>query len=303
MYYDIIGDLHGFADQLKKLLLKMGYRLSNGCYSHPTRKAVFLGDYINRGPKIKETISIIRKMVEAGSAYAVIGNHELYAILSFLRDDKGAYFKKSKYRLQIDQTLTEFSSDMLEFKSYLKWFRTLPLFLDFGKIRVAHACWNDENIMQLKKLLVKRKIKKALLREVAVNKTPFAKSFWETVKGVDFQLPNDLLIFDEAGHPHRSFRMKWWENPQGKTFHDISLESRFRFPPYTIPKEIVKFREPYPESEPIVFFGHYSLVDGSGILTPNICCLDLGISRSGKLMAYRWSGEEQLLKSNFVIVS
>lgn len=300
--YDIIGDVHGYADQLKKLLQKLGYQPINGCYTHPNRKAVFVGDFINRGPKIRETIVLVRKMVEAGSAYAILGNHEMYAILYYLRDTEGKYYKKRipKYQLQINQTLAEFAANMDEFKSHLKWFRTLPLFLDFGDIRVVHACWDNENISQLQEVLTEPKISKTILREVALNETSFSRSFWETIKGIDFQVPRNLLVFDDDGRPHRSFRMKWWENPEGKTFKDVSLESRFELPPYTIPSEIVKFRNPYLKSYPIVFFGHYSLVDGHGILSDNVCCVDSGVSRSGKLLAYRWDGEQELIEANFV---
>lgn len=303
--YDIIGDVHGYADQLKKLLLKMGYTLANGTYSHPERKAVFVGDLINRGPKIKETITIVRKMVEAGSAQAILGNHELYAILYYLKDAEGKYLKKriQKYQLQINQTLGEFANNRADLKSHLKWFRTLPLFLDLGNIRVVHACWDDQNIKLIQETLTEPKISKTILREIAMNETPFARSFWETVKGVDFQVPRNLLVFDDDGRPHRSFRMKWWENPEGKTFKDISMESRFELPAYTIPKEIVSFRNPYSGENPIVFFGHYSLVDNPGILSDNVCCVDSGVSRSGKLLAYRWNGEIGLQKENFVTVN
>jgi Calcineurin-like phosphoesterase. len=300
--YDIIGDVHGYADQLKKLLTKMGYKLHNGVYTHPDRKAIFVGDFINRGPKIKETLLLIRRMVESGSAYAILGNHELYAVLYFLKDAEGKYYKKrlQKYNLQLIQTLTEFASNKAELKNYLKWFRTLPLFLDLGPIRVVHACWNDQNIELIRQTLQVPKISKTTLREIAANNTPFARGLWETVKGVDFQVPRNLLVFDDDGRPHRSFRMKWWENPEGKTFKDISIESRFELPAYTIPREIVAFRDPYPENAPLVFIGHYSLVDNHGILRDNICCVDSGVSREGKLLAYRWNGEQKLLETNFV---
>jgi len=303
--YDIIGDVHGHADQLKSLLKNMGYQLVDGCYSHPTRKAVFVGDFINRGPKIKETIILIRKMVEKGTAFAILGNHEMYAVLYYLRDIEGKYYKKRipKYQLQINQTLEEFVLYKDEFKSHLKWMRTLPMFLDFGDIRIIHACWDDENVKLLKDIITEPKLSKAILREIALNGTKFSESFWQSCKGVDFELPKNLLIFDDDGRPHRSFRMKWWENPEGKTFKEVSIESRFELPDYTIPRELVKFRRPYPEDAPIVFFGHYSLVDGFGILKDNVCCVDSGVSRTGRLLAYRWSGEQKLKQSNLIFDS
>jgi hypothetical protein len=300
--YDIIGDVHGHADLLKILLKKLGYQQLNGCFSHPTRKAVFVGDFINRGPKIRETIGMIRQMVEGGSAYAILGNHEMYAVLYYLRDIEGKYYKRRipKYQLQINQTLDEFVNFKEELKSHLKWFRTLPMFLDFGKIRIVHACWIDENINMVKEVMTSKKISKTLLREIALNETKFADSFWITCKGIDFELPNNLLIFDDEGRPHRTFRMKWWENPQNKTFKEISIESRFELPAYTIPKELILKREVYRKENPIVFFGHYCLKQGSGIISENICCVDSCVARSGRLMAYRWKGESKLNPSNLV---
>jgi hypothetical protein len=300
--YDIIGDVHGHADELKSLLKNMGYTLRDDCYSHPKRKAVFVGDFINRGPKIRETLNLIRKMVEKGSAFAILGNHEMYAVLYYLRDIEGKYYKKRipKYQLLINQTIEEFLPFKEEFKGHLKWLRTLPMFLDFGAVRVIHACWDDNNIKLLRENITDSKLSKTVLREIALNGTKFSRSFWETCKGVDFQLPRDLLIFDEEGRPHRSFRMKWWEVPAGKTFKDVSIESRFDLPAYTIPKEIIPQRKPYPADAPIVFFGHYCLKECCSIFSDNLCCVDSCVTRTGKLMAYRWKGEQKLTKDNFI---
>lgn len=301
--YDIIGDVHGHADQLKSLLKKLGYQPQGGGYAHASRKAVFVGDIINRGPKIRETLSIVRKMVDSGSAYAILGNHEMYAVLYYLRDNEGKYYKKRipKYQLQINQTLEEFASHKEELKSYLKWLRTLPMFLDFGDIRVIHACWDDENIQLIKDNVTGSKLSKVNLREIALNGTKFSEAFWQTCKGVDFQIPKNLLIFDDEGRPHRSFRLKWWESAEGKTFKDVSLESRFDLPAYTIPKEIIPERKPYPKEAPIVFFGHYCLKECCGIMEENLCCVDSCVTRTGKLAAYRWSGEQKIDKCNFVL--
>ena len=70
--YDIIGDVHGYASILKKLLLQLGYKKTESGYSHPSRKAIFVGDFVNRGPEIRKTVRIIRKMVENGNAHAII---------------------------------------------------------------------------------------------------------------------------------------------------------------------------------------------------------------------------------------
>ncbi|MDC6350459.1 metallophosphoesterase [Zeaxanthinibacter sp. PT1] len=62
--FDLIGDIHGHADELQQLLLKLGYEKKDGVFAHEDRKAFFVGDYIDRGPKIPETLEIVRTMVE-----------------------------------------------------------------------------------------------------------------------------------------------------------------------------------------------------------------------------------------------
>jgi len=57
--FDFIGDIHGHADKLEALLQKLGYAKTNGYYAHPTRKVLFIGDYIDRDPKIWETLELV----------------------------------------------------------------------------------------------------------------------------------------------------------------------------------------------------------------------------------------------------
>jgi predicted MPP superfamily phosphohydrolase len=85
--YDIIGDVHGEATLLKKLLKQMGYKKTDGLYSHDERKAVFVGDFTNRGPEIRQTLQMVKQMVESGSAYAILGNHEINNILYHLKNE------------------------------------------------------------------------------------------------------------------------------------------------------------------------------------------------------------------------
>jgi hypothetical protein len=80
MAYDIIGDIHGQADKLHALLAHMGYENRNGAYRHPSRSAIFVGDFIDKGPQQIESVMTVRRMVEAGTAQAVMGNHEFNAI-------------------------------------------------------------------------------------------------------------------------------------------------------------------------------------------------------------------------------
>jgi hypothetical protein len=78
--HDLIGDIHGHADALQQLLAKLGYAKHKGVYRHPERQAIFLGDFIDRGPYVRETLEIVRPMIDSGAALAVMGNHELNAL-------------------------------------------------------------------------------------------------------------------------------------------------------------------------------------------------------------------------------
>ena len=84
--YDIIGDVHGHARELRALLEQMGYRESRGAYRHSSRTAIFVGDLIDRGPANIEAATIARQMVEEGTAQIVMGNHEFNAIAFHTED-------------------------------------------------------------------------------------------------------------------------------------------------------------------------------------------------------------------------
>lgn len=75
--YDLIGDIQGHADELVQLLGKLGYRKAQRIYRHPERQVNFLGDFIDRGPQIRQVLEIVRPLIEEGHAQAVMGNHEL----------------------------------------------------------------------------------------------------------------------------------------------------------------------------------------------------------------------------------
>jgi len=97
--YDVIGDIHGHADELKELLGKLGYKKNaQGVYEPPEgqdRKAVFIGDFIDRGPNNFAVIDIVSKMVEAGRAHAIMGNHDLNFIL--YTTEKESYSSKPRW--------------------------------------------------------------------------------------------------------------------------------------------------------------------------------------------------------------
>jgi protein phosphatase len=138
---DIIGDVHGCCDELEKLLAELGYRPdSDGVYRHPEgRKAVFLGDLVDRGPRILDTLALVRNMIDAGQAYCVPGNHDV----KLLRKLRGRHVRITH---GLDKTLAEidalpedqrqtFTKDLAEFLRRL----VSHYVFDDGRLVVAHA--------------------------------------------------------------------------------------------------------------------------------------------------------------------
>lgn len=77
--FDIIGDTHGCYDETLALLETLGYQADEQAgMQHPDgRRAIFLGDLVDRGPKVIEMVTLVRRMVEGGQAFCVPGNHDM----------------------------------------------------------------------------------------------------------------------------------------------------------------------------------------------------------------------------------
>jgi len=303
-FYDIIGDVHGHAQELEGLLKLMDYSNETGVWSHSYRRAIFVGDFINRGPNSREVIRLIRDMVKAGSALAILGNHEINAILYFTRnkDGKSLRVPSSSNRKLLDQLSFEYHNQYEWLEKDIKWLRSLPIYLKLNGIRVVHAYWNDVYIRFIDKLYEDGRLRKKTLKEIIKKESPYYLPFNQTIKGIEFNLPKDLILKDDKNIQRTSFRVKWWENPFGQTFKSLSYESKFQLPAYSIPKQIITPYHVYQESDPLVFIGHYCMGNGPMIPAPNICCVDACISSSGRLAAYRYNGESKLNEDNFIFI-
>lgn len=64
--FDLIGDVHGHAEELVRLLDTLGYKRVHGIYRHDDRRVIFLGDFIDRGPQIAQVLEIVRPMIDQG---------------------------------------------------------------------------------------------------------------------------------------------------------------------------------------------------------------------------------------------
>jgi len=150
--FDLIGDVHGCADELEALLATLGYvwtETGTGryrrLYRHPEgRKAVFVGDLVDRGPRVLDTYELVRNMVAAGSALCVLGNHEA-KLERYLRGQKVRVTHGLERTLAELEALPEgeregFKREMADFLGA----RVSHYVLDEGKLVVAHAGLTEE---------------------------------------------------------------------------------------------------------------------------------------------------------------
>jgi protein phosphatase len=143
--FDIIGDVHGCFDELHELMTALGYTIEqNGSEYQVTvpegRKAIFLGDLVDRGPKIPHVLRLVMAMVEAGQALCVPGNHDI-KLLQKLRG------KDVKMAHGLADSVTQLESESPEFKSKVAAFLDGLIshyVLDDGKLVVAHAGMKEE---------------------------------------------------------------------------------------------------------------------------------------------------------------
>lgn len=258
-YYDIIGDVHGYSKELVGLLEKMGYSRVDGVLQHAERKAVFVGDFVSRGPDTKGVLTIIRKMVENNAGYAILGNHELNVIGYFTITKSGKPITQLALsnKKQMENIREQFKNEPELLADSIKWLRTLPFFLKLGSIRVVHAYWNDKHVQTIEKTITEGRLTKKLLKEIFKTETDFSLAIKQTTRGIEINLPKNLIIKDEKNFRRTNFRIKWWEEPHGKTFRELSYGNRFILPNYTIPEQIIYQYAIYGPTEPVVFFGHY----------------------------------------------
>lgn len=307
--YDFIGDVHGQYGALCALLEKMGYTKSDGVYRHPDRIAVFVGDIVDRGPDVRQTLYMARRMCESGAAFAVMGNHEFNLICFLTRDHGGTWLREhsGKNRDQVQATLDSFKGHERELDEYKEWMLSLPLFLELRRIRVVHACWDHISISRF--WCSEGRLNPETLRQAALDKgSPVGQAVEILLKGREIQLPDGISFTDINNVIRTRKRMKWWIDPSKHTFGELLV-----LPMYNcqgnpdLLDQVPVFENGYPpfyapDEEPVVF-GHYWLRGEPRVLQRNILCTDYGAGAGELLTAYRWSGEEYFTDQNWVSVS
>ena len=140
--FDIVGDVHGCATELEELLARLGYaREASGAWRHPAgRKVVFLGDLVDRGPRVPDVLRIAMAMTEAGSALAVPGNHDLKLVKKLRGRDVRVSHGMADTLAQLEQEPPELRERVATFLDGL----VSHYVLDGGRLVVAHAGMKEE---------------------------------------------------------------------------------------------------------------------------------------------------------------
>lgn len=304
--YDLIGDIHGHADHLIRLLETLGYQKAHGVYQHPERKVIFLGDFIDRGPKIRQVLETVRPMIDEGTAQAVMGNHELNALAFHTEDEirPGTFLRKRNVKniRQHGQTILQLSDK--ELVSTLDWFRTLPMWLDMDGLRAVHACWDEQKIAEISAALEEHGgITPSFLHSACKTGADLYAHVDAILKGKEAKLPDGASFTDKDGHVRSEMRTRWYLSPERQTYRTYALQSDELPCDMEIEEAVVKAAVPYPTTAKPVFVGHYWLsAKRPVILADNVACLDFSVAKGGFLCAYRWQGEQQLSNDNFVWV-
>jgi protein phosphatase len=146
--FDVIGDVHGCADELLHLMERLGYLQASGFRHAEGRRLVFVGDLVDRGPRSLDTVRLVMRLVADGVALAVPGNHDV-KLAKWIRG------KKVRVGHGLERTIAEI--DALEPSSRDAELDRIATFVESlvshavlagGRLVVAHAGMKQEMQMR-----------------------------------------------------------------------------------------------------------------------------------------------------------
>ncbi len=284
--YDVIPDIHADIDRLDVTLDALG----------TDAPLAFLGDFIDAGKSTRRSddaavLKRVRGIIDEGRGVAVMGNHELNAILYHtLGIDQAALRPHTeKNRAQHRSFVRQFGTATPQARLWTDWFLTLPLWQELGDLRLVHACWSQRDIDLIAGRRPDGRLCHEDLAEVAAEETDFAKAVKNLVTGPELQLPKGYTFRDAGGHLRHRVRIAWWRS-EAETWGDAALSVP---DPSELPQgDVPQSREVafYPADAPPVLVGHYKMADAPCVEAPNAACLDYPKA----ICAYRWRGEDRL---------
>lgn len=298
---DVIGDIHGHLHRLEALLTELGYERRNGSWRHPERSVLFMGDLIDRGPEQIGTIDTVRRMVDAGNAICLMGNHEYNAIGYATSREGGGHLRERspKNELQHKAFLAATGLDTPLHREMISWFRTLPMYLNVGGFRFAHAAWHPSDIARLGDGRAAY-LDADRIQDYFTEEMPEYHSAEMVLKGPEASLPAGCTYLDNYGIERDRVRLAWWRRDarnlrEMAVIEDVSTEALENLP---APQEWIERCKGY-----LTFIGHYWMKGNPSLIADDVICVDFSVAKDGVLTAYRLDpGDERADPGRFVWV-
>ena len=209
------------------------------------------------------------------------------------------------------KTVDSYRGRRAEFEDMLDFLKTLPFFIEEESFRAQHACFD---------LGAARALDAAGIRSFADGNfdeliarandqfNEYDDSLFDPInfflKGPEMNLPAGITFRDGENVLRKRARLKWWIDPKGSSLRELAFQPGVELPACDAPAE-VSGHGYYGENERPVFFGHYWLTGLPKLIRDNVCCLDYSVAGyrgDGRLVAYRFDGEQKLDERKFVWV-
>ncbi|MDO6678426.1 metallophosphoesterase [Shewanella sp. 4_MG-2023] len=285
-----VGDVHGQDAKLNALFEDQGFDVEDASSSFVDSKLVFIGDLIDNSPISKvnhlSLLTKVKDLVERKHAYCLLGNHEFNAIGWYLQKADGSFCRdrsnvsnQKQHKFFIQQVGENSSLH----KMWIEWFKTLPLFLNFGNIKAIHACWHEESIAKLKPYLNQDNSLKEKFWYSAFDKQHELYQLIETLlKGPEICLPDGVSFSDKTGTDRNHIRVAWWKSrSEVETYRDLAVVPQsqvLNIPTVKLNKDALQYNE-----QPIfpVVVGHYTLTPTPfpECLSNKVVCVDFNAAK------------------------
>lgn len=288
-----IGDVHGRLDKLESMLEHLDYypeRTPEYIYG----RLVFVGDLIdNKNIDNVDHLAVlqrIKSLCDSGYADCVMGNHEFNAIGWYMHHPvtgEPLRSHKPSNRKQHGVFLEQVGENSPAHIGWIEWFKTLPLFKDYGHVRAVHACWHPEWMDQLRPYLNEDNTLKAEHWVDAFTEGHELYTLCEAVlKGPEVVLPPGYSFKDKHGKERYNIRVRWWLD-NATTYRAVGQvqdSEVMGLPDMPLPQALRN-----PEQDVAVVVGHYTLSGMPQPLSESVICVDYNAAFEGPLVCYALS--------------
>lgn len=222
------------------------------------RRLVFLGDLTDRGPDSPAVVDVVKRLVEAGRAQCVLGNHELNILLDDKKHDSHWFFGE-EWSLEGEGypiTPAVLADDDIR-HTVVEFFQTLPLALERDDARIVHACWDDTMVEVARQ---------------STNVLALYKQYKDQIDA-DHSVRPELDKIDRGlEHQNRNPVKVLTSGKERRVEKPFNASGKLRY------EERVRWWEQY-DAPQFCVFGHYSVPEGKSYSSPQAYCVDFGVAK------------------------